>query len=213
METERTLETQTTEQDTEVIGQTETSESEEAETEATGQVEDESLEALLPTLNEKQRTEYTTLKKKSQDFDGLAAKKRKIDVARLPVAKAPAHMEESIRAVLYKDNEKKALRESINPKSDFFIPELVEDKNFNAIVSYLPRSVDRSSPETINKALRLATRMWKEDNGEGTKKEKPEAELVATRGAAGGGSERPEAVKKGRTFLKKVPSLDDWYKK
>ena len=209
---ERTLdEAQKTVEVTEEGGHSETTESEET---AEAVSEEESLEALLPTLNEKQRTEYTTLKKKSQDFDGLAAKKRKIDVARLPVAKAPAHMEESIRAVLYKDNEKKALRESINPKSDFFIPELVEDKNFNAIVSYLPRSVDRSSPETINKALRLATRMWKEDNGEGSaKKEKPEAELVATRGAAGGGSERPEAVKKGRTFLKKVPSLDDWYKK
>ena len=209
---ERTLdEAQKTVEVTEEGGHSETTESEET---AEAVSEEESLEALLPTLNEKQRTEYTTLKKKSQDFDGLAAKKRKIDVARLPVAKAPAHMEESIRAVLYKDNEKKALRESINPKSDFFIPELVEDKNFNAIVSYLPRSVDRSSPEAIHKALTLATRMWKEDNGEGSaKKEKPEAELVATRGAAGGGSERPEAVKKGRTFLKKVPSLDDWYKK
>src|SRR3990167_8577338 len=201
---ERTLdEAQKTVEVTEEGGHSETTESEET---AEAVSEEESLEALLPTLNEKQRTEYTTLKKKSQDFDGLAAKKRKIDVARLPVAKAPAHMEESIRAVLYKDNEKKALRESINPKSDFFIPELVEDKNFNVIVSYLPRSLDRSSPEAIHKALSLATRMWKEENGEGSaKKEKPEAELVATRGAAGGGSERPEAVKKGRTFLKKVP--------
>ena len=211
---ERTLEeTQTTEQDTTAIGQTETSESEET-TEVVSA--EESLEALLPTLNEKQRTEYTTLVKKSQDFDGLAAKKRKLSTTTTPTAQASrvTVSEDAIRSVLYKDNERKALKDVINPKSPQFISELVEDANFQQIVSYLPRSLDRSSPEAIHKALKLATRMWKEERGETVvAQEKPEAALASTRGSGSGGTERPEVKRTERTFLRKQPGLDSWYKK
>lgn len=206
---ERSLdEAQNTEEVTEETGHSETTESEEAEV----KTEDESLDALAPSLSEKQKQELETLKKKAQDFDGLAAKKRKIGVAPAKPTASTNVTEDSIRAVLYKDNEKKALKESIDPKSPHFIAELVEDKNFVQIVSYLPRSVDRSSPEAINRALKLATKMWKEDNGVKDEKKKPEAEMVATRGAGSGG-ERGEVRRTERTFLKKQPSLTSWYAK
>ena len=204
---ERTLEeTQTTEQDTEAIGQAETSESEET-TEVVS--EEESLEALLPSLTEKQKAEYATLTKKAKDFDGLAAKRNLVK----PKETRVNVTEDSIRAVLHKDAEKKALKDSIDPSSPNFIPELVSDANFSKIVAYLPRSIDRSSPETIHKALKLATRMWKEDSGTKEQKEKPEAELSQMRGTGSGG-ERGEAVKTGeRKLIKKQSGIESWYAK
>lgn len=198
------------EEETEAVGQAENSESEETEEEEAS--EDESLEALVPKLTEKQRKELETLTKKAKDFDGLAAKRRKLEVKKPDMLVQTSVTEDAVRSVLYKDNEKKALREVINPKSPMFIAELVEDKNFTEIVAYLPRSIDKSSPESIQRALKLATRMWKEDRGDKEEKKKPEAELASTRGQ-GGGSERPEVVRKERTFLKKTQGLDAWYKK
>ena len=204
---ERTLDPNT-EEESDAAGQAANSESEESEEEIS---EDEPLDAIVSNLNAKQRKEYETLTKKAKDFDGLAAK-RELKVKKPAMLVQTSVTEESVRAVLYKDNERKTLREVINPKSQMFIPELVEDKNFTEIVSYLPRSIDKSSPESIHRALTLAARMWKEDKGHGTtEKKKPEAELATTRGT-GGGSERPEVVKKERTFLKKAPGLDSWYK-
>lgn len=206
---ERTLDPKA-EEETEATGQAENSESEEAETEEESEETDESLDDVLAKLPEKHRKEIETFKKKAQDFDGLVAKKRNIEK---PKEQPKVTLtEDSIRAVLYKDNERKALRESVKADSPMYIPELVDDKNFNQIVGYLPRSIDRSSPETIHKALKLAVKMWKEDRGEKKQEKKQEAEHIASRGGGSGG-EKEEVKSKGRTFLKKQQGLDSWYKK
>lgn len=164
----------------------------------------QTLEAMLSTMSEPARKEYETLKKKSQDFDGLVAKKKH----EKPAVKVT---EDSIRAVLYKDNEKKVLKEVVKPTSTFYIAELVDDKNFQQIVAYLPRSIDKSSPEAIHRALKLATKNWKEDQGEETKR--PEAELAASRGSSGEGATQGAVTRTERKFIKKAPEFNSWYAK
>jgi len=196
---ERTLEAQT-EEETEDIGQSETLEGE-------SESEDESLDSLVPKLTESQQKEIETLRKKAKDFDGLVAKRQK--QAEKPTKANPT--EDAVRAVIHKDNEKKALRESVDPKSPFYLSDLVDDANFSKIVSYLPRSIDRSSPETVHRALRLAVKMWKEDQPKGAEK-KPETSPIAQASASSGG-ERTEEKRKERTFIKKQPQIESWYKK
>ena|SRR3990167_8758507 len=205
---ERTLDPKA-EEETEATGQAETSESEEAE-ESSEEETDESLDEVLARLPEKHRKEIETIKKKATDFDGLVAKKRKLEEKPRETPKVN-FTEDSIRAVLYKDNEKKVLRETVKPDSSMYIPELVDEKHFNQIVGYLPRSIDRSSPEAIHKALKIAVKMWKEDRGEKKPEKKQEAEHIAGKGGGSGG-EKEEVKSKGRTFLKKQQGLDSWYK-
>lgn len=124
--------------------------------------------------------------------------------------------DQKVLSVLERQNEKRVLREVIDPRSSSYIPELVDDTNYNEILGYLPRSLDKSSPESITKALRLATKMWKEDRGI---KDKPKdkgksvaSDLSSVKSSVSGGS-APRVETKGlRKILKKKPSVQDWYK-
>jgi len=173
---------------------------------------DDSLESLTETITPNQRKELETLQKKARDFDGLVAKKPKLS----RTVKAVAVKDEDILRVLYRENEKKALRAVVTEGDPLFLPELVPDKNYQEIIGFLPRSVDRSSPEAIYKALRIAAKNWKEEKGiKDEAKDVSAAELTTTKGAGNSGAAKETTGKpKGeRTFLKKTEGVESWYKK
>ncbi len=120
--------------------------------------------------------------------------------------------ENKIRSVIYKDNEKKALKEVINSKSNLFIPELVDDAHYNEIVQYLPHSIDKSSVDSIHRALKLAVHTWKYDKGMNEEKPKSnvKADLASVKGTAG--SKVPENKPTGgRKIIKTSSGMEGWY--
>lgn len=138
-----------------------------------------------------------------------AKKKRNLDVDRkedkLDVD------EDKVASVLNKRNEAAALEEVVDPNSDAYIPELVNDAQYNEIIGYLPRNLDKSSPKKIVKALKLATKMWKSENGieDKPKSTDKKGELSALSSVPSG---KPSTEKKQtRTILRKQNSIDDWY--
>lgn len=141
------------------------------------------------------------------------AKKRTIDAPKVKEDK-PNVNEAVVMSVLAKQNEQKVLREVINPKSSLYIPELVDDDKYYEIITYLPRNLDKSSPETIHKALKLATKMWKEDKGIQDKPKdtgkKARADLSSSRSASAGGSTPPKKSSD-RKIIKKSASMSEWY--
>ena len=81
--------------------------------------------------------------------------------------------EQVVMGVLEKQTEKAALRNTIDPKHSDYIPELVDDFNYQEIITYLPRSMDKGDYNSIIKSLKLATRLWKEEKGIEDKPAKP----------------------------------------
>jgi hypothetical protein len=73
--------------------------------------------------------------------------------------------EQVVLEVLGKQSEKTALRNTIDPKHSDYIPELVDDTNYQEIISYLPRSIDKSDYNSIVKSLKIATKIWKDEKG------------------------------------------------
>lgn len=73
--------------------------------------------------------------------------------------------EQVVMEVLGKQSEKTALRNTIDPKHSDYIPELIDDNQYQEIISYLPRNMDKSDYGSIVKSLKLATKLWKEEKG------------------------------------------------
>lgn len=142
-----------------------------------------------------------------------ASKRAEKGIASVSSSDTPAD-EQAVVRVLEKQNERKALRDVINPKSTLYIPELVDDSQYQEIVSYLPMNIDKSSVESIHKALKLATKYWKEEHGIVDKKpaSKKSADVAATRsGTASGVAPTTDTAKSERKIIKKTPSVKDWY--
>ena len=102
----------------------------------------------------------------------------------------------------------------IDPNSPLYLPELVDDKQFQTIVSeYLPRNIDKSSQEGIHKALRIAAAAYKADNGiqtnQDTKSAKKKLQESSTGAQDGGALEVKKAIKK--LNIPKQTSPKDWY--
>lgn len=124
--------------------------------------------------------------------------------------------EEKVLAVLHKQNEKNALRAVVNSKSKFYIPELVPDNQYNEIIRYLPRVVDKSSIKSIVKSLQVAVRSWKFANGVEDDKEpkKKKNDLHVTKSKTSSSPSSKDSGKgSGRNFIKKSDGMDSWYKK
>lgn len=126
--------------------------------------------------------------------------------------------EQHVLSVIYKQNEKKAISSVLNPKSDSFIPELVDDINYHQILTYLPRNIDRSDEKSIIKSLRIATKNWKEDMGikdeqsQNNQHKSASADIASIRGTSGG-SGQPNSKSKGPRILKKSTTMRQWYSK
>lgn len=175
--------------------------------------DEESVDVLKARLKktEEERDNY------KQGLLSRKAKERSLDTQEKSDAspEAPDISEEKVLSVLYKQNEKAAMKAVINPNSPMYLAELVDDKQFQTIVSeYLPRNVDKSSPEGIHKALRIAVAAWKADNGISvkvdTKSVKAKLQESSTDTQSGGKVE----VKKERKRLLNTSyvSPKDWYK-
>ncbi|MFH2030827.1 MAG: hypothetical protein ABIJ40_09480 [Bacteroidota bacterium] len=119
--------------------------------------------------------------------------------------------EKVVMGVLEKQSEKAALRNTINSKHGDYIPELVDDANYQEIVAYLPRSMDKSDYGSIVKSLKIATRMWKEDKGINYKSPKKDTGLQTSKTSTVSGSKK-EAIVNNRFKSNKQDYLS-WYKK
>jgi cation transport regulator ChaB len=122
--------------------------------------------------------------------------------------------ESAVDAAINRRNEKSVLKRVTDENDEFFISELVNDDDFNKIVGYLPRNIDRSSEKSIHKALKLAVSAYKLDKGE--KEEKKEkntaaADVAATtkKPSSTSGDDGKNAPK---SFKKQSQSINDWYK-
>lgn len=139
----------------------------------------------------------------------LSAKKRRELTVEKPTKEIDIS-ESKVASVLDKRNEKTALEDVVNPKSDAYIPELVDDAQYNKIIGYLPRNLDKSSPQKIVRALKIATELWKQDHGvTDTKVKDKSGELTTMNAKPSGGT--TEETKAKRTILRKHQSIDQWY--
>ena len=121
--------------------------------------------------------------------------------------------EQIVLSVLEKQNERKVLRDVINPKSEVFIPELVDDNQYNEIIGYLPRNLDKLNQSSIVRALKIATKLWKEENG--IQEKKPDKAVVVRSNLAAGkatsSSGKQAPTKGGLKILKKSVPVSEWY--
>lgn len=124
--------------------------------------------------------------------------------------------EEKIRKVLYQENERRVLRDVIDSASSNYMKELVDDATFRDVIQYLPQKLDRSSDDSIRRALKVALHAWKFDRGytEKSKAEKPAAQMMTSSRRSVAGSQNESAPKTGakRRILKKAVPITEWYK-
>ena len=122
--------------------------------------------------------------------------------------------EQKVISVLNRERERNVLSDVIDSTSKNYMPELVDDRQYNEIVGYLPKNIDRSSENAIRRALRVAVHAWKFDRGitDSKPKAKPEADLIASKGVRGSAVGNSSPKKTGeRKLIKKTPSIEDWY--
>ena len=132
--------------------------------------------------------------------------------------------EERILNVLYKQNEREALQNITLPSHPDYIPELVDDLQYNEIINYLPRNIDKKSSKGIVRALRTAVVAWKHDRGlndtnnefkKGKRQGLAEArvkDLTSTNNNTISGSKNFRTPPKGeRKILKKASTPQTWY--
>ena len=188
-------------------------------------VEEPVVQAPGETIEELKDRLLKAEKERDNYRDGmLSAKTKGRTIAQLPQKPdEPVEPVESdinelvVLSVLEKQNEKKVLRDVIDPRSSNYIPELVDDTQYNEIIGYLPRNLDKSHPDTIVRALKLATKMWKEDNGiedkPADKGKSVLADLATGKTSASSGATPPKEQKGGRRIIKPTVPMSDWYKK
>lgn len=214
---EATKETLKDEEDT----STETGESEENETddeEDTSTNETESTEETEEGGEEEESVEAlkARLQKAEQDRDNykqgmLAAKgKKRGDEGLTKEVKTDVN-EDAVVKVLSKREEQKALRNTIDSKHSDYIPELVDDNQYNEIIGYLPRNVDKTSYESIVRGLKIATKMWKEDRGIQDKSPKKDTGLQTSKSSVTSGNTKTVKKPGERKILKTQAGVTSWY--
>ena len=171
----------------------------------TDEEDDDSVEALKARLQkaEEDRDNYKkgmlSAKSKKRADKGLSKTDKQVDVN-----------EEAVVKILSKREEGKALANTINSVHSDYIPELVDENQYNEIIGYLPRNVDKTSYSSIVRGLKLATKMWKEEKGIKDKSAKKDTELQTSKTKTASAS--PKEKKKSRlSLLKDDSSVDSWY--
>lgn len=168
-------------------------------------------------LKEKLKEAEDRADKAKKDLLALKASRREAKRAKPEANAAGASgVESAIDLALNRRNEQSVLRKTVDENSPFFIPELVEEKQYRQIIGYLPRNMDRSTEEGIHKALKLAVVSWKADRGDGKVKDRPNraaAEAAASGTGPGGGGRQVEAKPSGFKLLKKQQEIGTWYAK
>ena len=166
--------------------------------------DEESIEELRLKLEsaETDRDNYKkgmlAAKGKNRSIEEPKAKAEKVDVN-----------EAAVEAVLAKKTEKQALINTITSGHKDYIPELVTESQYQEIIGYLPRNLDKTSYESVVRGLKLATKMWKEDRGIKETKSSKATDLSTTKSKT---SSTAKAEKKtGRSILKGTSGVDTWY--
>lgn len=141
-----------------------------------------------------------------QGMLSVKAKKRNID----PEREGVDLNEQVVMEVLGKQAEKSALRNTIDTKHSDYIPELVDDLQYQEIITFLPRSMDKSDYNSIVKSLKMATRLWKEEKGIAEPAKKVNLPSSRTTQAT---ESKPIKKFTGRKIIAKSGStMADWYK-
>lgn len=195
---------QSEENNTEDEEDTSTNEAEEVDT--SEEDEEETVESLKEKL-QKAESDRDNYKK---GMISAKAKKRTLQTSDKPDEKKVEINEKVVLGVLERQAEKSALRNTIDPKHKDYIPELVDDSKYNQILAYLPRSMDKGDYYSIVKSLKLATRIWKEENGIKDKKPNKKVDLPSSKTTQSLESKKTKK-KTGRTFIKKTETMGDWY--
>ena len=167
--------------------------------------DEESVEALKARLQkaEEDRDNY----KKGM----LSAKsKKRVDKGLTKTSKPVDVNEEAMVKILSKREEKKALVNTISSAHSDYIPELVDENQYNEIIGYLPRNVDKTSYSSIVRGLKLATKMWKEEKGIKDKSAKKDTNLQTTKTTTASNS-TAKKKKSGLKLLVDDSSVDSWY--
>jgi len=176
---------------------------------------DDDSEEETVTLKKKDYEKLVT-EKENYKTGLISAKAKKRDLGEGTTTEKVDVTEEKINSVLNKKIEKEVLRNVIDAKHSDYIPELVDDAQYAEIITYLPRNIDRSSHSGITRALRLATKMWKEDKGikDTVASNKKAADVAAVRKTTSG-HEAPKKTKvKGeRKIIKGGPGMESWFPK
>lgn len=195
-------------------GEAEDNETDEEEDTSTNESEsdqdndDESVEALKARLEkaEQDRDNYkagmlSAKGKKRAEAGDVSETKGVVDVN-----------EDAVNKVLAKREEQKALSNTISSTHADYIPELVDDNQYNQIIGYLPRNVDKTSYDSIVRGLKLATKMWKEDKGIKDKSPKKDTGLQTTKSSTSTGSAKKAERKTGeRKILKGNTGVESWF--
>lgn len=182
------------------------------------EVEDEASTEEIESESEekddvaKLREENEALKRDRDNYkEGLlAVKKRKLEEK-----PEPQPYEEEIRTkvdeVLQEKNEQHVLKDVINPKSSNYMPELVKESQYQDILQYLPRKIDRTSKEGVLKSLRIAVNGWKQANGI-KDKVKDKASELATSNSVPAGRTNDNTVTERKRVIPKQTGPSTWYK-
>ena len=141
----------------------------------------------------------------------LSAKASKRSLAEVEEKSTVDVNEEVVMGVLSKQKEKEALKNTISPKHQDYIPELIDDNQYNEIIGYLPRNVDKTSYESIVKGLKLATKLWKEERGIVDKPVKKQTDLHTTKSTSSSSGNVEVKKASGRKILKGGSGPAGWY--
>lgn len=194
-------------------GQVEENEVENEEDTSTNEAQEaESQEEEKVTLS---KAEYEKMVKERDNYKQgmLSAKAKRRSLVEVEENEKPQVdvNEEVVMGVLSKQKEKEALRNTITPKHQDFIPELIDDNQYNEIIGYLPRNVDKTSYESIVKGLKLATKLWKEERGIVDKPVKKQTDLHTTKSASSSAGNLEVKKASGRKILKSGRGPGSWY--
>ena len=142
---------------------------------------------------------------------GLLKAKEKPE-KKLPVVKDD--IDDKVKSVLYRENEKTALKAVIDPESEHYIPELVELDTWKAVMGYLPANLDKSSVGTIHKGLKAALAAYNSVEGkkEDIKEEGKEAKADLLKSSKSSGP-ASKGTKTPTLNIPKREKMTDWYPK
>lgn len=212
-ESEEVAEVETTEETTEAAEETEEESKEESTEEPKAEEANETDENSVDYW--KSRAETAETERENYKTGLLAEKAGKRTISKTEDKKAEV-TEAAVVGVLERQNERKVLKAVVNKKSEWYIPELVDEEQYNQIVGFLPFNLDKSAPESIFKALKIATKLWKEENGiqdkPKTHGKEATAKLAESKSSTSqGGAPKTQPKKGERKILKKSSSIENWY--
>ena len=129
--------------------------------------------------------------------------------------KKPEVDSQLVNKALRRVAEKEAIAEILDPDSPAYIPECVDNKQWNQIISYIPTGADRETKTGVKRALKIAVAAWKADTGfvEPENKKEDKASEVGALGEKTGGDKSEGGKPKSTLNIPKKNDIDTWFPK